>query len=460
MLGSTMLEVALGMAFIYTLLSLVCSAGREAMESWTKSRSADLERGIRQLLSGEPRAHGAWRWIKETILGHWLDLGDTPGGAARAGGFWRWIQEKALGRQPEPATTNGGGSTVADPGRSVVSDFYRHPLIQSLYSGATGPSYIPTRHFVAAVLDLAQTAAKPKSHVTTLNGSGQASHPLPAPAEPIPARPGDEQKPSEPIPDSGTQPASSPATLDEIVAGIRGNAALPEGLRTAIEALAQQAGGDLVRFKAILGDWFDGTMDRVSGWYKRRTQAILLVIGFAVAVTTNADTIRMADRLARDQGTRASLAGAAEAYGALPEEQRKVDSELRNAVSSAVAQVQQSGVPIGWRDCQTVEWNDPVLKPDCFPGSPAALFRADGPKVAYWTGQWWDQLRIHFFGWLLTALALTLGAPFWFDVLNKIMVIRSTVKPREKSREEGSEDRPAAGTPTLTLKVQGADVVQ
>ena len=42
-------------------------------------------------------------------------------------------------------------------------------------------------------------------------------------------------------------------------------------------------------------------------------------------------------------------------------------------------------------------------------------------------------------GWLITALAVMLGAPFWFDVLNKFMVIRSTVKPREKSQEEGSE---------------------
>jgi hypothetical protein len=44
-------------------------------------------------------------------------------------------------------------------------------------------------------------------------------------------------------------------------------------------------------------------------------------------------------------------------------------------------------------------------------------------------------------GWLLTAGAISLGAPFWFDLLNKFMVIRSTVKPHEKSLEEGSEDR-------------------
>ena len=44
-------------------------------------------------------------------------------------------------------------------------------------------------------------------------------------------------------------------------------------------------------------------------------------------------------------------------------------------------------------------------------------------------------------GWILTAFAISLGAPFWFDVLNKIMVVRSTVKPKEKSPDEPAVDR-------------------
>jgi hypothetical protein len=42
-------------------------------------------------------------------------------------------------------------------------------------------------------------------------------------------------------------------------------------------------------------------------------------------------------------------------------------------------------------------------------------------------------------GWLITALAVSLGAPFWFDMLNKFIVVRSTVKPHEKSLEEKSK---------------------
>ena len=43
-------------------------------------------------------------------------------------------------------------------------------------------------------------------------------------------------------------------------------------------------------------------------------------------------------------------------------------------------------------------------------------------------------------GWFLTAIAMTLGAPFWFDMLNQFMVVRSTIKPREKSDVEASKD--------------------
>ena len=56
----------------------------------------------------------------------------------------------------------------------------------------------------------------------------------------------------------------------------------------------------------------------------------------------------------------------------------------------------------------------------------------------------WNNGLAPFLGWLLSALAATMGAPFWFDVLNKFMVIRSTVEPREKSPDEASEDRQPA----------------
>jgi hypothetical protein len=47
-------------------------------------------------------------------------------------------------------------------------------------------------------------------------------------------------------------------------------------------------------------------------------------------------------------------------------------------------------------------------------------------------------------GIFLTSLAVSQGAPFWFDLLNRFITIRSTVKPREKSAEQPSKDRPVS----------------
>ena len=51
----------------------------------------------------------------------------------------------------------------------------------------------------------------------------------------------------------------------------------------------------------------------------------------------------------------------------------------------------------------------------------------------------WGLLYSHWLGWLMTAFAISLGAPFWFDMLNKLIVVRSTVKPKEKSPDEPSK---------------------
>jgi len=50
MFGSEILDIVIGKAFIFLLLSLLCSAVKEAFEAWTKNRASDLENGIRMLL--------------------------------------------------------------------------------------------------------------------------------------------------------------------------------------------------------------------------------------------------------------------------------------------------------------------------------------------------------------------------------------------------------------------------
>jgi len=55
-------------------------------------------------------------------------------------------------------------------------------------------------------------------------------------------------------------------------------------------------------------------------------------------------------------------------------------------------------------------------------------------------------ILFHSAGWLVSALAISLGAPFWFDVLNRFVVLRSTVKPNEKSQTNASKETTGVAT--------------
>lgn len=147
------------------------------------------------------------------------------------------------------------------------------------------------------------------------------------------------------------------------------------------------AQGDLDRAQANIEAWYDSAMDRISGAYKRSTQWVILVIAIAVTVLMNVNTFAIANFLFLNEDARTALVKIA-----IEDPEGKAD-------------LTKLGLPIGWEGREG--------------------------------GIGFDDI----FGWLLTAFAATLGAPFWFDVLNKVMVIRSTVKPHEKSPEEASEDR-------------------
>ena len=70
--GSNLLEVAIGVIFLYLLLSLLCSALTELIESLIRFRARDLKRGVGRLLQ-DPR-------LVEIFFDHPLikPLGETP----------------------------------------------------------------------------------------------------------------------------------------------------------------------------------------------------------------------------------------------------------------------------------------------------------------------------------------------------------------------------------------------
>lgn len=320
MFGSAILDVAIGIVFIYIILSMMCSTIREGIEAWLKTRAAYLERGIRELLSD-------------------VDTG------------------------------------------SVTRRLYQHPLIDPLYFGAYPatslatnprwysrghnlPSYIPSRAFALALLDMA--ARGPSS-------ASQA--------------------------DTGTMLSDSmELSLASIRSGIQ---TLPNAtLQRVVSMAINTAGNDLEKTVRNVEAWYDSAMDRVSGMYKRASQLVIFLLGLGLAIGFNINTLALADFLYGSPSVRQALVAQAESTA------KRSDSTQDDLVQIQ-KQLARTSLPIGWAQ------PDDRLVPSDAGFAPYAWHTFVAPAL----------------GWLLTAFAVTLGAPFWFDVLNKIMTLRSSIKP-------------------------------
>jgi hypothetical protein len=371
MFGSETLEVAIGLAVLFSFLSLFATSLRESIEAWVKQRGKLVHDAIEELFSTAGKADtGAIREFYESI---------------------------------------------------IIS-----PSYQGRYKGRRRnlPSYIPAGDFASALLNQARQQAEEAGAVV------------------------------------------SDASADWI--GKVSNSRLADLLRVAY----QTAGNDPEKARQFLEQWFDGQMERVSGWYKRRTHAILLAIGFASAALLNIDGIVITQHLYRNDALRQLIVARAEAAprGA-PAAQEKdqlaeppalqppppakgVDPPTQptagNASNSTDAQSDEFkaprealreltgyGFPIGWA------WKDRLI-----PAPQCALRGELGDDCALGAGG----IALMALGWVLTMFAISLGAPFWFDLLNKFMVIRSTVKPFEKSQPEGSEDRQPGRPAEIVVK--------
>jgi hypothetical protein len=274
--GSGVLDVAIGVVFLYLLLSLICSAITEGIARIFAMRSSNLKEGIRNLLGGQDD--------------------------------------------------------------DLVQSLYNHPLISGLYRQGSidrllrregKPSYIPSRTFTLALFDI-------------LAGTGN--------------------------------------TVDEVrstVAGIEN-----QRVKKAILPLMDGA-NDLAAARASVEGWFNDAMERVSGWYKRKAQIIILLTALVVSAALNADTFEVTTTLWNDTAIRESVVAAA---------QRASDQPLPDDIEVVKQQLTELALPLGWQSVP----NDPL--------------------------GWFTKIG----GLLATALALSFGAPFWFDTLNKLIRVRDS----------------------------------
>lgn len=178
-----------------------------------------------------------------------------------------------------------------------------------------------------------------------------------------------------------------------------------DDLKKVLRQFLREAESDVDVFKGKVQTWYNDVMDRASGWYKRYTQKILVGMGFLIAIVFNADTLAIYERLESDPETLQQVITLAEDY---------VDGQK----GAEVAPVQLSP-----------EFNASLAKLEGLVNN--QIETVSSPLGLGWKNVIWSEVTpydvlLKLLGWTVTALAVSLGAPFWFDLLRKLVNIRSS----------------------------------
>lgn len=236
-----------------------------------------------------------------------------------------------------------------DANQGLLGQFYSHPLIKALEEKGAPPSYIPSRTFALTLLDLISPADQ----------------------------------------------AKGPKTIEDVRTAV---AKLPPTLSRPLLILIDDAKGDMDKARENIEIWFNNSMDRVSGWYKKRTQTIVLLIAVGLVCLINADTIRISKALANNNALREAIVAQAQEYAKSSQQTGANTASPQTKIQENVNTIQGLGVPLGY----------------------------EGDWLPQNNRSGWLLSKI--LGLLLTAAAASLGAPFWFDMLNKFINVRAAGK--------------------------------
>lgn len=305
MLDGSVLEVAVGLAIIFLIFSLVVSGLYEAIAKVLAWRAKALWAAIHLLVDGAEEASTHADRIQR--LRHVAPEGDL---------------RPMVGANPSTRT----------------EDIYAHPLVGGLERRAatvrTRIDRIEPGNFARALID-----------VLVPDGQGQT-------------------------------------TLEHWRAALVANREVPPALKRQLLLLLREAAGDLNAFRSKVEDWFDGQMTMLSQSYRKRAKWFMVIFGLAVAVACNVNAIAATEQLFRDDALRAALVSQGERI--TDECADKDDNELTTCLQDASDEVGQAvRLPVGWQDA--------------------------------------DVKASSILGWIASGLAISQGAPFWFNTLKRVV---------------------------------------
>ena len=210
---------------------------------------------------------------------------------------------------------------------------------------------------------------------------------------------------------------------------------LPDALLANLYALARQSKNKvdkgeatLKQFQENISNWFDESMERATGVYKRNAFGLSLLLGFIIAVIGNIDTIHIINQLYNDPALSETLSSfvTQEVNTIQSQCQDKSEEDKSNCIQEKFNEINVNNIrsfPIGWE-----------VQPKN---------QADNLNFFNYDINLKQQQSFLFtiFGWLITAFALAQGAPFWFDLLNNVINIRSSGKRYDSTKDEQEKQK-------------------
>lgn len=197
---------------------------------------------------------------------------------------------------------------------------------------------------------------------------------------------------------------------------------LPESVRESLSILAKRAQikantveEELERFQKEIEVWFDRSMDRASGVYKRNAKGVAFLLGTLLAFAANADTLHIIGRLSKDTALRNAITQSAT--------QAISDSNCPNFEPQDQSNPVSTGKPSSRLDCIRNQVNQTLDEVTLPIGRSPDNLQQQVDEAKGW--QAFSPLR-RIIGWLISGLAISMGAPFWFELLGKVMNVRNT----------------------------------
>ncbi len=374
MFTSEILEIVIGLMFIYLILSLLSSTINELIAGLIRLRGRDLRKSlIYMLYDGED--------LKKDLKIHF-----------KRG---QLIEEPSNGDPPKDDQVKDDGPEKLI--FKVYGSFIKHPLFSKLQRNSEKkfPSYLSSTTFSKVLYDAITLENTHKGKREISKAISQMDGPL----------------------------------------------------GKVLKSYWEEVGEKPKKFKKKLDEWYEEMQTRVTGWYKRRVQWILLAIGFVIAFSVNADTFSIVEKLSGDSKARKALVELAikqsQQMGPeyFPKNEQLLESDVEEVDETLVIEPDEF-IGYSYEDFKQLSdqthqiINEQLSEVNNIMGMGWNSMIESYPdaKESFKCKFWWYFKK--FFGLVITAIALSLGANFWFDLLQKAIKIRNSGGLPKKPKPE------------------------